>query len=125
MENKQKLLFANILRAFARFGLLVIGLLLFGFALISGSEELGGGFMGIVKNSPNALPWLVILVLVFIAWKWEFVGGVLITTVGLLLFIFFNLMGPNFFLVTAIFTGTIVLFGTFFILSWYLRKSKP
>jgi len=122
MENKKNLLLANVLRAFARFGLLTIGLLLFGFALISGSAELGGGFMGVVKNSPNALPWLIILVLVFIAWKWEFVGGVLITSIGLLLFIFLNLMGPNFFLVTAIFTGLIVILGSFFILSWYLRR---
>lgn len=119
----KKLKTANILRNIARYTLLVLGILVFIFALLSGSEDYGSGVSGIIKNSPNALPWLILLVLIFTAWKWELVGGIIITVLGIAMLYFFNFRGPNFFLVTFILTLLIVILGSFFIISWYLTKS--
>lgn len=120
--NTQRIKTANIFRNTARYSLLVIGVLVFIFALLSGAESKGGEVMGIIKNSPNALPWVLLLFLVYVAWKWELVGGIIITALGLFLFYFFNFAGNNFFLFTFILTLLIILLGSFFILSWYLRK---
>ena len=120
MEESRKLRVANILRNIARYVLLILGTLVFIFALFSGS----GGIKGIIQNSPNALPWLILLILVFVAWKWELIGGLIITLIGLVMLYFFNFHGPNFFLATLILTLIIIILGSFFILSWYLRKDK-
>ncbi len=114
---------AIYLRNVARYVLLAIGVLTFIFALLSGSEEYGGGLKGIVYNSPNALPWLVLLILVFVAWKWELIGGILITLLGIFFLFFFVLSGSNFFFVTLIITLIPIIFGSFFIISWYLTKN--
>ena len=122
MNQIQKLKTANILRNIARYFLLVLGILVFIFALLSGSEGYGGGVEGIIKNSPNALPWLILLILVYVAWRWELLGGIIITILGLSMVYFFNFTGSNFFITTFIMTLLIVLLGSFFIFSWYLRR---
>jgi hypothetical protein len=124
MEKEKRILTANILRNIARYTLLVLGVLVFIFALFSGSEDYGGGIRGIIQNSPNALPWLILLILIFIAWKWELVGGIIITLLGIAMLFFFVLLGNNFFLITFILTLLIIMLGSFFIISWYLRKDK-
>ena len=123
MQERSKEKLAKYLRSTARYTLLVLGILVFIFALLSGSEGHGGGISGIIKNSPNAIPWLILLALIFIAWKWELVGGIIITVLGIAMLYFFNFRGPNFFLATFILTLLIVLLGSFFIISWYLTKS--
>jgi hypothetical protein len=124
MEKEKSIRTANILRNIARYTLLVIGILVFIFALFSGAQDYGGGIKGIVKNSPNAIPWLLLLILVLVAWKWELVGGISITLLGLFLLYFFNFYRHNFFLTTFILTLIIPLLGSFFLFSWYLRKDK-
>ena len=119
MSLNRRLFTANFFRNTARYVLLTLGIPVFIFALLSGS----GGISGIIQNSPNAIPWLLLLVLVFIAWRWELIGGVIITLLGLIMVYFFNFRSPNFFLVTFILTLLITLFGSFFLLSWYLRKN--
>jgi hypothetical protein len=114
---------ANFFRRTSIYLLSIIGGLAFGFALISGAEDYGGGLSGILKNSPNALPWLSLLLLVLLAWKRELVGGMLITLFGLTLLYFFNFSGPNFFWSTFVLTLFIPILGLFLILSWYLRRS--
>ena len=114
---------ANILRNIARYTMLTIGILLFVFALLSGSEEYGGGLMGIIKNSPNAAPWLGLLVFVFIAWKWELPGGILIVSLGLFVTWFMSIRGNNFYIIPFIFFLLIITMGVFFLISWYLRKN--
>ena len=121
MSTQTKKKIAKYLRNITRYFLLVVGILVFIFALLSGSEGHGGGFMGIIKNSPNALPWLIFLIFVFVAWKWELVGGIIITLFGIAALIFFN-SGPNFFWAPFILAFLFVLFGSFFLLSWYLTK---
>jgi|GEM_PF-527574 len=113
---------ANIFRLIARYPLLILGILVFLFALLSGSEGYGGGIAGIIKNSPNAIPWLILLVLVFIAWKWELIGGILVTVLGIALLYFFNFTGPGFSLFPFILTIMITILGSFFILSWLFRR---
>ena len=120
--KKSKLIAADTCRYIARFSLLTISIIVFVFALLSGSENYGGGFMGVLKNSPNALPWLIVLVLVYIAWKWELVGGITVTLFGMYLVYFFNFQGSNFYISTFIMTILIVLMGVLFLLSWVLRK---
>lgn len=62
--------------------LLTIGILVFCFVLISGAETENGTIKGILNNSPNALPWLAILVLTWMTWKYELTAGILITLIG-------------------------------------------
>ena len=122
MDTAKKIKIANILRAVSRYSLLLIGLLVFVFALLSGSEEYGGGISGIIKNSPNALPWLILLIIVVIAWKRELVGGILITAIGFVMMYFFNFTGTHFYLVTFFLTFAITVLGIFLLLSWHLRR---
>lgn len=123
MKNELKLQIANTLRLIARYTLLILGLLTFIFALLSGSEKYGGGVKGILQNSPNALPWALLLLLVYIAWKRERLGGILITALGLFLVYFFNVKGNHFYWIIFLLTVFITVLGGCFILSSYLRKS--
>ncbi|HIE74271.1 MAG TPA: hypothetical protein EYQ06_08435 [Flavobacteriales bacterium] len=109
-----------MLRRFARYTLLTITSLVFVFALLSGSEDYGGGLMGIVKNSPNALPWLLLFGLNYLVWRKEFLGGIILTIFGIAITIFFN-SGPNFWWSTFTLTNLITLLGIVFI---YLGKKE-
>ena len=82
MNRLINLKLAKYLRCFTRTILLIISVFWFVFALLSGSADYGGGLKGILMNSPNALPWLLLLFLVYIAFKWELVAGVLIGLMG-------------------------------------------
>ena len=124
MNSKKKIKIANYLRSTARYVLLVLGILVFIFALLSGAESYGGGIKGIIQNSPNAIPWGILLVLVYVAWKWELTGGIIITIIGIAMLYFFNFRGPNFFLFTFFLFLVIIFLGSFFIISCYLRKDK-
>ena len=129
MHQNKQIRTANLLRNIARYTLLVIGVLLFLFALASGADGYGGGIHGIIKNSPNALPWLALLIFLVIAWKWELVGGILITVLGLFVtgFMAFRLMPSRdnvFLIIPLILFLFIILLGIFFIISWRLRQKN-
>ena len=66
---KNTIRFAKYLRYTARIILLIISSFWFVFALFSGSEMYGVGLKGVLMNSPNALPWLLLLVFNYIAYK--------------------------------------------------------
>lgn len=120
--NNNKIQTANLFRNIARYGLLIIGITVFVFALLSGAETYGGGLMGVFQNSPNALPWLTLLLMLGFAWKMELVGGILITAFGLYLMYYFNFGTPNFFWFTFVLTLGITVLGALFLVSWGLRK---
>jgi hypothetical protein len=101
----------HILRYIVRAILLVFSSLFFVFALLSGAEQQGGGFMGIVKNSPNALPWLLLFGLVYVIWRWELVGGVMMVVLGVAAVFFFNLLEQGWLLFLIIGLTPIVLGG--------------
>ncbi len=96
--------------------LLLITTIVVLFALLSGSEDYEEGFMGIVKNSPNTLPWVLLLALNYLAWKKELFGGIILTIFGLFITWFFNFSGVNFWQTTFALTFLITLLGIIFIL---------
>jgi len=104
--------------------LLIFSVLVFIFSLLSGSEDYGGGIMGIVKNSPNSLPWLLLFVLVYIAWKWKLIGGILLSLFGIGLLYFFGIPDYSFQTSTLIIASIPVIFGLLLILSWGLEHEK-
>jgi len=114
---------ASVLRNTARYFLLVVGILVFIFALLSGAEGHGGGLKGILHNSPNATPWLLLLILLYVAWRRELIGGILISSLGILVMIWM-VPGANFFWAPLIISLILILMGSFFILSWYLRSPR-
>lgn len=123
METHRRINLANNLRNVARYSLLFIGGMILLFALFSGAESFGGGLKGLFLNLPNTIPWALLIVLVMVAWKYELAGGLLITGLGIFLLWFFN-QGSNFFVLTFIATLIITLLGSFFLISYSLRR-KP
>ncbi|MCD6089962.1 MAG: hypothetical protein J7J72_00545 [Bacteroidales bacterium] len=119
MDKEVRINKGIIFRKIARYTSLTLGVLVFVFALISGSVEYGGGIQGIIKNSPNALPWLLFLLLVFVAWKWEVVGGIVIIILGLSFLYVFNFPSAHFFSTASIISFLIIFIGVCYILSWY------
>ena len=70
-EHLIKMDLTNTIRKTSQILLLLITTLMFVFALLSGSEGYGGGFMGIIKNSPNTFPWALLFGLNYLVWKKE------------------------------------------------------
>jgi hypothetical protein len=56
------------------------------FALLSGVEEAGG----VLRNRPNALPWVGLAFLVAVAFRYERLGGGLIVAAGLFTAVYFD-----------------------------------
>ena len=118
MTNIKQIKTIKRVKAFTGVGLFILGVLVFVFALVSGSED-----GGLLRNSPNSLPWLLLLVLTLYSFRKPVFGGLLIILYGLALVYFFNFRGVNFFLTTFILTMIIPLLG-FVILScgYYLEN---
>ncbi len=113
-----------MLRKIARTLLLLITIIVFVFALLSGSESYGGGFWGIIKNAPNALPWILLFAMNYLVWKKELIGGVVLTLFGLFITYLFNFSGPNFWWSTFIMTSSITLLGVIFIYLHYEKRNN-
>lgn len=120
MKNKIKV--AKVLRYISRTILLLVAIFWFIFALLSGAEGYGGGLKGIIMNSPNALPWLLLFVFIYIAWKWELIGGILVALTGLCTIFAFDTFEsiPAFLLITV----PLIVLGAFLIISWHLTKKE-
>jgi hypothetical protein len=114
----------RLLRYTARTILLLFTGLIFIFALLSGAEQQGGGFMGVVRNSPNALPWLLLLGLVYMVWKWELIGGIMIIVCGVAAVFFFNLLEQGWLLFLIIGLTPIALGGMLITAHFLDKKSK-
>lgn len=112
----------NKIALFLKIALLIITTLIFIFSLISGAEEVGGGLEGIIKNSPNALPWAILYFFLFITWKWELAGGIILILFSLFSFFFFKAYEPNLFILLVV-VLPLLISGIFFIVS-NLRKDK-
>lgn len=122
MSKESSILLAKYLSIIARYTLLVVLLFTIVFAALSGSGDYGGGIKGILKNSINASPWLLLLVILFVTWKWELIGGILITSLGFVAMYFLNFPWKGFDWFPFFLSLTIIIFGSFFIISWYLRR---
>lgn len=77
----------RVLRYSARTVLVVVALLWFGFAVLSGAEN---GVGGLLENLSNALPWLLLFAIVYIVFRWELLGGVLAMVTSVASILFFN-----------------------------------
>lgn len=117
---KQKII--KLIRYTARTILTVVAVFWFLFALVSGSEGFGGGLKGIIINSPNAIPWVFLLVFVYIAWRWEMIGGSVIVLMGVFTVFMFNTYRDllTFFTISI----PLIVLGGMFILTSKLDKSK-
>lgn len=102
--------------------LLLISLFLFVFSLLSGSAEYGGGIHGIIRNSPNALPWAGLLVANYLVFKWEKFGGILLIILGIASIFFFSFW-RNYFVLFVISLPLIVL-GTILLLTKVSSKEN-
>ncbi|MEO1204712.1 MAG: hypothetical protein AAFV45_00115 [Pseudomonadota bacterium] len=72
------------LHAFSIVTLLIVCTFWFVFALLSGAQDYGGGVSGLIQNSPNAIPWIGLYIVIIMGWKWPLTGGVLVVSLGLL-----------------------------------------
>ena len=117
MKNQLKL--AKALRYIARTILVAMSAFWFVFALLSGA---GAGLKGIITNSPNAVAWLLLLGLVYLAWKKELLAGILISLLGLSTIFFFNAVKHQFVLWAI--SLPLILLGGFLILAWHLTKAS-
>jgi len=109
------------IRISARILGLVYGILIFVFALFSGAEAGGNSFEAIIKNSPNALPWLFYLLIVLFAWKRELLGGILLVAFGIF-FLFFFRVFKHFNPSTFIIVFLVIINGLLFMGSWWKRR---
>lgn len=117
---KKSIRVAKWLRYVARTVLVLVAGFWFVFALLSGAEGFGGGLKGILINSFNALPWLLLFVFVWIVWKFELLGGILITLFGIITIFFFKTYQDV--IVFLMVSLPLILLGGCFIGSWVLRK---
>ena len=114
--NKSFIRVLKMSKIVARIILLIVSLFWFVFALLSGAEEAGGGIKGVLKNSMNALPWLILLGLNYLVHRWELIGGIVLMGFAFFSFFMFDLYTveqlPVFFmifvplfLIASVFTG--------------------
>lgn len=107
-----------ILRNIARILITAIAIFFFMFVLF-----FGGGISGIIQNSPNALPWLLLLILAGATYKWEKGSGVIVVLFGLFTLFAFNAWNEPFVLF-AISLPLIILGGILVGASVYTRKNR-
>jgi len=89
-------------RNFTRWILLIISILIFVFALLSSASGFGGELRCIIKNSPNALSWLLLLIINWIVWKSELVGSILLIVFAIATGFFFGGFSDNLFVLFVI-----------------------
>lgn len=110
------------MRWIARIALVVTALFWFIFALLSGAENYGGGMHGILTNTPNAIPWLILFVFVYVAWKWELVGGWMIIAFGIFSAFFFNVVAEP--IVFLMITMPLLILGSLLLISRYMDAER-
>ena len=102
--------------------LLVFATLVFIFSLLSGAETQSGGIKRIILNSPNSLPWLFLLIIVYFLWKKELIGGLLLSSMGIFTIIFFRFYRTliGLFVISIPF----IIFGALFIINAHLKNKE-
>ena len=111
-----------ILRPMARAVLVTLALFWFGFAVLSGAEQDGQGIGALLRNLPNALPWLGLFAIVYVAFRWEGVGGAILILAGGVAAVFFNAWDAPVVLLGVCLP--LVVIGAAFIACHYLDRSR-
>ena len=122
MNEVKKIKIAIYICYSTRLFLLVFSIFWMLFALLSGAERMGGGIRGVIYNVPNALPWFILLIFVLLAFRWEFIGGIVIFLMGFFTLFFFN--APENYFILWMVSIPIIIFGIIFLISWYLSRKK-
>ena len=110
---------ANFFRAFARFGTILLGFTMVSIAIFTGAIKYGITIENILRNLPNALPWLLLTLL--LAWEYELLGGIVMILLGL---------GGIYYLQSSLHASqteiylmwAIISLAVSFILSWSIRQ---
>jgi succinate dehydrogenase/fumarate reductase cytochrome b subunit len=103
---------ARIVRIASLTGLYLLCALVLPFSLLSGSEEYGKGVYSLLLNAPNAIPWIVLLLITFYATFRHRSGGlfIIIYAITLYLALFFRI-GQFEFGVPLVLLTLVTLFG--------------
>jgi len=88
---------------------------------LCGAESLGGGIKGIVKNFPNTLPWLILLIAIIISYEWGLFSGLTILIIGIFTIFFFNALKNL--LVLLVISIPLIVLARFRIIAWYLDRA--
>ncbi len=114
----------RILRLAVRALLVVFALFWFVFALLSGAGQQDQGIGVMLRNLPNAMPWLALFIVIYIAFRWELAGGLLVVAAGFFSMAFFNaLTSPVVLLAVSL---PLVVLGSGLILCWFSdRRQTP
>jgi len=81
-------------RRVARTALVVVTLFWIIFGIATGFQN-EGGTGSIFDNFMNIIPWLAIIILWFIAWRWEIIGGLLIIAFSIYMAFYLNVFEGN------------------------------
>lgn len=107
---------------FPRIFILIFAILIFIFALFSGAEQLGGGIKGVLLNSPNTIPWIILLGIVWLAWKRPKIGGYILIIISILFTIFFDI--PRELIAILYITLPLLIPGIIFVIDSKINKKK-
>ncbi|WP_393930396.1 hypothetical protein [Yoonia sp. R2-816] len=104
--------------------LVVFALFWFVFALLSGAGQQDQGISVMLRNLPNAMPWLALFIVIYISFRWELAGGLLVVAAGFFSMAFFNaLTSPVVLLAVSL---PMVVLGSGLILCWFSdRRQTP
>lgn len=102
---------------FLKIILLLMAVCLFAFALMSGSEN-----SGTLKNIPNSLPWLLLLIFACITFRWQILGGILVILFGIFTILFFSAL--EFLWILFIISLPLIIFGSILALSGFLKSKE-
>ncbi|HMP82882.1 MAG TPA: hypothetical protein PKA41_09305 [Verrucomicrobiota bacterium] len=68
----------------------------------------------------HLIPTFILLLVLAVAWRWEWIGGVVFTALGVLYTV--GLWGRFHWSVYVIMSGTLILVGALFFVNWMLRS---
>ena len=112
---------ANFFQTTARFGILVLGFTMVSVAIFSGAIRSGITIANILNHLPDALPWILLLFTLILAWEYELIGGIIMLLLGLGGLYYFQASSQGI-ISEAMLMWAIILFAVLFILSWSIRQ---
>ncbi|MBN2198152.1 hypothetical protein JW698_03115 [Candidatus Wolfebacteria bacterium] len=113
---------AKYLRLIARIALLITGIYWFFYGWFTGLDFAEEGIKGLLTHFPNTIPWILLLIFIFIGWKKELVGGIILVLIGFFTIYFFSAMTQAFVMIEM--SLPLIIFGACLIISWALRRKS-
>jgi len=110
---------AEKFRIVSRTLILILGLIVFSIAFISGIDDFRRGIDDMVMSSPYLVAWIIILIILFVAWVWELAGGITIFIMSLYSLYFFMIHDSNYSFEIIIFTIALLILSLSLLAAWY------